>query len=111
MKDTLIQTLLDNKICFSVAVATNKFKMKSLRDHASLDYFVIIYKDDVDTVKEFFPKSKHKENILIDMSKIDVSIFRDNKAKFNQVQHDESGSIYELKRKSYKKYYERKVKK
>jgi len=97
-------------VCYSIGVSRTVFKSIGSGLNA-LDYFIITSKEYEDSLLNFgltFKDSEDNRYNTIERTLTDdeINIFKSLQDNFVKIIHDKNGRIYELKNKSFKRFYQ-----
>lgn len=108
----IFEKLNEKGICYAVGVALVTLKSEDAelydRDYYDRDYYIIAAAGDKEQLLGLKFKDSLDDNYDVierDLNEEEVSLFKGLHDDFIKVKHDENGRIYELKNKSFKKYY------
>jgi len=91
-------------VCYAVGVNMTQSKFKHLGN--GRDYFIMATKEDVfkNKLTGYYESHDFKGLFQKDLKKSDIIEFKDSQEKYIKVIHNDSGRVYELKSKSFKKH-------
>lgn len=107
MSKSVIETLVNNNINFSVCVALNTFVLKGVKDN-SRDYFINILRCDLNKIpynnlrSRFKPSEDYTALLQLELSEHEAHVFKQSQQYFNKIIHTKDGRVFELKNKSFK---------
>lgn len=110
MNKSVITTLIQNQINFSVCVALNTFRTKGVKDN-SRDYFINILRCDLTKIpynnlkSRFNPSEDYTALLQLELTPREVEIFKESQQYFNKIIHTKDGRVFELKDKSFKEEF------
>jgi len=104
----IFEDLQSKGICYAVGVALNTFRSIA-QETNSREFFIIAAETDTEKLRDLdFKKSDRKKQDLIEreLNQEEIRIFKTMPETFTKVKHNRHGRIYELRKNSFKEYFQ-----